>query len=151
MFRITNAFVILIYNFACFIHLTILRSFWVIFFFFYRDFCMNCITNENWIRKAKSFGILGYLSKKVENTLQPILNIAQTMPHFSYLVPILVLFGIGDHAGAVATIIFATPPMIRLTILGLKKISPEVVESGLMSGCNRFQLLFRVFEIGEKM
>ncbi len=91
-----------------------------------------------------SFGILGYLSKKVEIALQPILNIAQTMPHFSYLVPIIVLFGVGDHAGAVATIIFATPPMIRLTILGLKKISPEVVESGLMSGCNKFQLLFRV-------
>ena len=90
------------------------------------------------------FGILGYLSKKVEITLQPILNVAQTMPHFSYLVPIIVLFGVGDHAGAVATIIFATPPMIRLTILGLKKISPEIVESGLMSGCNRFQLLFRV-------
>ena len=91
-----------------------------------------------------TLGILGYLNKKIEVTLQPILNVAQTMPHFSYLVPILVLFGIGDHAGAVATIIFATPPMIRLTILGLKKISPEVVESGLMSGCNRFQLLFRV-------
>ena len=90
------------------------------------------------------FGILGYLSKKVETTLQPILNVAQTMPHFSYLVPIIVFFGVGDHAGAVATIIFATPPMIRLTILGLKKISPEIVESGLMSGCNRFQLLFRV-------
>ncbi len=91
-----------------------------------------------------TLGILGYLNKKIEVTLQPILNVAQTMPHFSYLVPILVLFGIGDHAGAVATIIFATPPMIRLTILGLKKISPEVVESGLMSGCSRFQLLFRV-------
>ena len=91
-----------------------------------------------------SFGLLGYLNKKVEVALQPILNIAQTMPHFSYLVPIIVLFGVGDHAGAVATIIFATPPMIRLTILGLKRISPEVVESGLMSGCNRFQLLFKV-------
>ena len=91
-----------------------------------------------------TLGILGYLNKKIEVTLQPILNVAQTMPHFSYLVPILVLFGIGDHAGAVATIIFATPPMIRLTILGLKKISPEVVESGLMSGCSRFQLLFKV-------
>ena len=91
-----------------------------------------------------SFGVLGYLNKKVEVALQPILNIAQTMPHFSYLVPIIVLFGVGDHAGAVATIIFATPPMIRLTILGLKRISPEVIESGLMSGCNRFQLLFKV-------
>jgi glycine betaine/proline transport system permease protein len=66
------------------------------------------------------------------------------MPHFSYLVPIVVLFGVGDHAGSIATIIFATPPMVRLTILGLKKISPEVIESGLMSGCNKFQLLFRV-------
>ncbi|MDC3322200.1 ABC transporter permease subunit, partial [Alphaproteobacteria bacterium] len=69
---------------------------------------------------------------------------AQTMPHFSFLVPVMILFGIGDHAGAIATIIFATPPMVRLTILGLKKISPEVVESGLMSGCNKFQLLFKV-------
>ena len=91
-----------------------------------------------------SLGIWGYLSKRVESTLQPILNVAQTMPHFSYLVPIVVLFGVGDHAGSIATIIFATPPMVRLTILGLKKISPEVIESGLMSGCNKFQLLFRV-------
>ena len=66
------------------------------------------------------------------------------MPHFSYLVPIIVLFGVGDHAGAIATIIFATPPMVRLTILGLRKIPPDVVESGLMSGCSKFQLLFRV-------
>ena len=80
-----------------------------------------------------SLGIWGYLSKRVEATLQPILNVAQTMPHFSYLVPIVVLFGVGDHAGSIATIIFATPPMVRLTILGLKKISPEVIESGLMS------------------
>jgi glycine betaine/proline transport system permease protein len=91
-----------------------------------------------------SLGIWGYLNKKVEAALQPILNVAQTMPHFSFLIPVMVLFGIGDHAGAIATIIFATPPMVRLTILGLKKISPEVVESGLMSGCNKFQLLFKV-------
>ncbi len=89
-------------------------------------------------------GIWGYFSKRVEATLQPILNVMQTMPHFSYLVPIIVLFGVGDHAGAIATIIFATPPMVRLTILGLRKISPDVVESGLMSGCSKFQLLFRV-------
>ena len=74
-----------------------------------------------------SFGILGYLSKKVEKALQQILNIEQTMPHFTYLVQILVLFGIGDHAGAIATIIFATPPMVRLTLLGLRKVSPEVI------------------------
>ena len=90
------------------------------------------------------FGIWGYLNKSVEEALQPILNFMQTLPHFSYLVPIMVLFGVGDHAGAIATIIFATPPMIRLTILGLRKISPDIVDSGLMSGCNKFQLLFKV-------
>ena len=90
------------------------------------------------------FGIWGYLNKTVEEALQPILNFMQTLPHFSYLVPIMVLFGVGDHAGAIATIIFATPPMIRLTILGLRKISPDIVDSGLMSGCNKFQLLFKV-------
>jgi len=76
--------------------------------------------------------------------LNPILNIAQTMPHFSYLVPVMVFFGVGDHAGAIATIIFATPPMVRLTILGLKKVPIEVSEAGMMSGCSNFQLLFRV-------
>jgi glycine betaine/proline transport system permease protein len=91
-----------------------------------------------------AFGIWGYLDKKVETALQPVLNVMQTMPQFAYLVPIIALFGLGDHAGSIATIIIATPPMIRNTILGLKRISPEVVEAGLMSGCNKRQLLFKV-------
>ena len=66
------------------------------------------------------------------------------MPHFSYLVPVMVFFGIGDQAGAIATIIFATPPMIRLTLLGLKKVSPEVLDAGMMSGCSNYQLMFKV-------
>jgi len=90
------------------------------------------------------FGIWAYRSKRVEAVLNPILNVMQTMPHYAYLVPIMVLFGIGDHAGAIATIIFATPPMVRLTLLGLRKVSPEVIEAGKMSGCNDFQLLFKV-------
>ena len=90
------------------------------------------------------FGIWSYRSKRVEAALNPILNVMQTMPHYAYLVPIMVLFGIGDHAGAIATIIFATPPMVRLTLLGLRKVSLEVIEAGKMSGCNEFQLLFKV-------
>ena len=90
------------------------------------------------------FGIWAYRSKRVEAILYPILNVMQTMPHYAYLVPIMVLFGIGDHAGAIATLIFATPPMVRLTLLGLRKVSPEVIEAGKMSGCNDFQLLFKV-------
>ena len=90
------------------------------------------------------FGIVAYKNKSFELTLAPLLNIAQSLPHFSYLIPVVVFFGIGDHAGAIATIVFATPPMIRLTLLGLKKVSPEVVEAGVMNGCNNKQLLFKV-------
>ncbi|ABM05109.1 ABC transporter substrate binding inner membrane protein [Psychromonas ingrahamii 37] len=89
-------------------------------------------------------GILAFKNKSFESILTPLLNVAQSMPHFSYLIPVVVFFGIGDHAGAISTIIFATPPMIRLTILGLKKVSPEVLEAGMMSGCNARQLMFRV-------
>lgn len=90
------------------------------------------------------FGIAAFRSKLVETILMPLLNVAQTMPHFSYLVPVTVFFGVGDHAGAIATIIFATPPMIRLTLLGLKKVSVEVMEAGKMNGANNRQLLFKV-------
>ena len=91
-----------------------------------------------------SLGVWAYKSKTTETVLMPLLNVAQTMPHFSYLVPVMVFFGVGDHAGAIATIIFATPPMIRLTLLGLKKVSPEVIDAGMMSGCNNFQLMSKV-------
>ena len=91
-----------------------------------------------------ALGVWAYRNKRIEKILNPLLNVAQTMPHYSYLVPIMVLFGIGDHAGAIATIIFATPPMVRLTLLGLRKVSPEVIEAGKMSGCDDNQLLFKV-------
>jgi glycine betaine/proline transport system permease protein len=91
-----------------------------------------------------SLGIWAFRSKTVETILNPLLNMAQIIPHFSYLIPVMVFFGIGDHAGAIATVIFATPPMVRLTLLGLKKLGPEVAESGMMSGCNNWQLLTNV-------
>ncbi|MCP4469992.1 MAG: ABC transporter permease subunit [Gammaproteobacteria bacterium] len=91
-----------------------------------------------------ALGIWGYKNHWVEAALNPLLNIAQTMPHYSYLVPVIVLFGVGDQAAAIATIFFATPPMVRLTMLGLKNISPDIVDAGMMNGCNRAQLLFRV-------
>ncbi|MGB0504856.1 MAG: ABC transporter permease [Pikeienuella sp.] len=90
------------------------------------------------------FGVAAYRNRALETALMPFLNIAQTMPQFSYLVPMTVLFGLGDHAAALAIVVYATPPMIRLTILGLKAVSPEVVEAGLMGGCTPRQLMFRV-------
>ncbi len=89
-------------------------------------------------------GIWSYKSKAVEAAVNPVLNVAQTMPHYSYLVPVIVLFGVGDHAAAVATIVFATPPMVRLTLLGLKSVPDDVMEAGLMTGCSNAQLMFKV-------
>lgn len=89
-------------------------------------------------------GIWAFRNRWVETVLNPLLNVAQTMPHYSYLVPVIVLFGVGDQAAAIATIVFATPPMVRLTLLGLKKVPADVVDSGMMSGCSDFQLLYRV-------
>ena len=89
--------------------------------------CYGCHTNINYSRSF--LGIWAYKNKWVEATLNPVLNVMQTMPHYAYLVPITVLFGIGDHAGAIATIIFATPPMVRLTLLGLRKVPAEVIEA----------------------
>ncbi|MGI9486956.1 MAG: ABC transporter permease [Geminicoccaceae bacterium] len=91
-----------------------------------------------------ALGIWGFKNKTVETALNPLLNVAQTMPHYSYLVPVIVLFGVGDHAAAIATIIFATPPMVRLTLLGLKSVPADVVDAGMMNGCTNFQLMFQV-------
>ena len=81
------------------------------------------------------------LSSVQQNSGHPL---AQTLPHFAYLIPVVVFFGIGHQTGVIATIIFAVPPMVRLTLLGLQKVSPEILEAGKMSGCTSLQLLFRV-------
>lgn len=89
-------------------------------------------------------GIAAWRRKWVETLLAPFLNLAQSMPHFVYMIPVVVFIGVGPKAGAIATIIFAIPPMVRMTILGLKKVPPEVVESGWMCGATARQVLFRV-------
>jgi len=91
-----------------------------------------------------SLGIMAYKSKRVEKTLYPILLVMQTMPQYAVLVPAMVLFGIGDHAAVIITMVVAIPPMILLTLLGLRAVSPEVIEAGKMSGCNNLQLMTKV-------
>lgn len=90
-------------------------------------------------------GIWSWKSKAVENALMPILSLLQTIPFFTYLLPAVIFFKVGPTAGAVATTIYAIPPMILMTSLGLKKVSPEVVEAGKMSGCSRWQMLRHVY------
>ena len=87
------------------------------------------------------FGIAAWRKPWFERFLNPLLNIAQSLPHFAYMIPVVIFIGVGPKAGAIVTIIFATPPMIRMTLLGLKKVPPEVVESAEMCGATRWQLL----------
>ena len=89
-------------------------------------------------------GIACQRKRWLEIAITPLLNIAQSLPHFSYLLPVVIFFGVGHHAGAIATIIFAAPPMIRMTMLGMKRISPEIIEAGHASGCSGSQRLWRV-------
>lgn len=89
-------------------------------------------------------GILAVKKQWFEALIVPLLNVLQSLPHFSYLIPIAVFIGVGHKAGAIATVIFAIPPMARLTILGLKGVAEEVREAGKMAGCTRFQTLWMV-------
>ena len=89
-------------------------------------------------------GILAYKRRWFETLLWPILNVMQALPHFSYMIPVAIFIGIGHKAGTIATIIFAFPVMARLTILGLKGVSPEVREAGVMAGCTNRQMLWKV-------
>jgi glycine betaine/proline transport system permease protein len=68
----------------------------------------------------------------------------QTMPPFVYLIPAAIFFGLGKVPGSIATLIFAMPPAVRLTNLGIRQVSAEHVEAGKAFGCTSHQLLFKV-------
>ncbi|WP_264210549.1 ABC transporter permease [Leisingera thetidis] len=89
-------------------------------------------------------GIWAYRHPIGERILSPILDLMQTIPIFAYLVPILFMFGFGPVSALVATIIYATPPMIRITIMALKSVDPEIRDFGRMAGTTRRQLMWRV-------
>ncbi len=89
-------------------------------------------------------GIAAFRSRRFERLLVPILDIMQTVPVFAYLVPILFLFGFGPVAAMIATIIYALPPMVRVTMLALRRVPADIVEFGRMTGCTRRQLLWKV-------
>lgn len=89
-------------------------------------------------------GIGAYRWKWLERILLPVLDLMQTIPVFAYLVPILFLFGFGATAAVVATLIYAMPPMTRVTMLALQRVMPEVRDLGNMIGCTRRQMMWRV-------
>lgn len=91
-----------------------------------------------------TLGILAYRSVRFERMLRPVLDLMQTVPVFAYLVPILFLFGFGPVSALVATMVYAMPPMVRVSTVALQSVPPEVVEAGTMAGCTRRQMLWKV-------
>ncbi|MNI12285.1 Glycine betaine/L-proline transport system permease protein ProW [compost metagenome] len=80
----------------------------------------------------------------VATIVRPILDLMQTMPAFVYLIPAAMFFGLGAVPGAIATVIFAMPPVVRLTNLGIRQVHAEFIEAGNAFGCTSTQLLFKV-------
>jgi glycine betaine/proline transport system permease protein len=89
-------------------------------------------------------GILSSRSKMFEVILRPILDIMQTIPSFVYLIPVVMLFGIGLTPGVVATIIFALPPIIRLTNLGIRQVGKGFKEAGSSLGLTKILILIKI-------
>ncbi|MDH4008447.1 MAG: proline/glycine betaine ABC transporter permease [Desulfuromonadales bacterium] len=89
-------------------------------------------------------GIMSGRSDRFELFLRPALDAMQTIPPFVYLVPVVMLFSIGTVSGILATIVFALPPIVRLTSLGIRQVHPELIEAALAFGATPWQVLRKV-------
>ncbi|WP_188007091.1 ABC transporter permease [Photobacterium damselae] len=89
-------------------------------------------------------GIAMARSDRVQNSVTPMLDVMQTMPAFVYLIPVVMLLGIGKIPGVIAVVIYAIPPVIRLTNLGIRLVDKEVLEAATAYGASPMQRLFGV-------
>jgi glycine betaine/proline transport system permease protein len=89
-------------------------------------------------------GIAMAREDKVAAVVRPVLDLMQTMPAFVYLIPAAMFFGLGAVPGTIATVIFAMPPVVRLTNLGIRQVHAEFIEAGQAFGCTASQLLLKV-------
>ena len=89
-------------------------------------------------------GILAAKNDRFQSLIRPVLDGMQTMPSFVYLIPAVFFFGLGKVPAVVATFIYAVPPCIRLTNLGIRQVAAETVEAGRAFGCTGVQLLLKI-------
>lgn len=89
-------------------------------------------------------GILLASNDRIQNIMRPLLDAMQTTPAFVYLVPVVMLFGIGNVPGVIVTIVFALPPLVRLTNLGIRQVRPDLIEAARAYGASPWQLLVKV-------
>ena len=91
-----------------------------------------------------ALGIRAHRSPGIEPTVRAVMNVMQTVPIFSYLLPTLLLFGYGPSAALFATVAYAMPPMVHATVLALQAVPSETLDLARMSGCSRRQTLWKV-------
>lgn len=89
-------------------------------------------------------GVLMARSARLKAVIRPVLDVMQTMPSFVYLVPVVMLFGLGNVAALFATVVYALPPVVRLTDLGLRQVERELIEAAASAGATERQTLLLV-------
>lgn len=89
-------------------------------------------------------GVLAFSFPRLRGAIELALDLMQTVPAFAYLIPLLILFGFGPVVGLIASVVFAIPPMVRNTLVGLNQIPASIVEAGLMAGCTHWQQFWKV-------
>ena len=89
-------------------------------------------------------GVAASQSRALESALRPFLDIMQTMPIFVYLIPVIMLWGVGPLVGIIATAVYALPPVIRMTSLGIKEVPAQVIETALAHGSTGLQTMLQV-------
>jgi glycine betaine/proline transport system permease protein len=89
-------------------------------------------------------GIWMSFSERLKKILEPVMDVMQTLPTFVYLVPVLMLFGLGKVPAVFATVIYALPPLVRLTDLGIRQVDPQIIEASRSFGATSWQLLRHV-------
>lgn len=89
-------------------------------------------------------GIVLASSDRAQRVMRPFLDAMQTTPAFVYLVPVVMLFGIGNVPGVIVTIVFALPPLVRLTNLGIRQVRPDLIEAAKAYGASPMQMLAKV-------
>ncbi|MEE9324916.1 MAG: ABC transporter permease subunit [Dehalococcoidia bacterium] len=93
---------------------------------------------------AIPLGTLAALSDFFERIIRPVLDAMQTIPIFIYLIPVVMLFGVGLVSGIIATVVYSIPPAVRLTNLGIREVSPEVIEAARSMGSTPLQVLYKI-------
>src|SRR5207244_10393944 len=109
-----------------------------------RAFALTCASVALSLAVGLPLGVLAGRSSRFQRAITPVLDAMQIIPAFAYLMPIVILFSVGPGAAVVTTLIYAIPPAIRITALGIRGVPKNTVEAAAALGATKMQTLFKV-------